>query len=309
MGTDPEMFLIKTALNEKVPAFHELANKKECHGNPFWDGFQGEFTVRQAMCHQEICNNIAGKIQRIPSHLDIAGTPIWRIPQHYLDSSLPEHVLLGCDPSYNIYNMKGRPVPDGRKLKVRFAGGHIHFALPQDEKEPHKLKGIVKALDAISGVLSVALAQGIDHPIRRQYYGLAGEFRLPPHGLEYRTLSNYWLYHPCAYHLTFDFARLAYWLGRSGARKTFNAPEESVINCINYNDVKLAKELLRLNKDFFDYHCEQMYGFDGSGNRKFWTAVDKGLGAVIPNFGKDIRKTWQNVISAYSQPDWRRLKV
>jgi len=44
---------------------------------------------------------------------------------------------------------------------------------------------------------------------RRRYYGLPGEYRLPKHGLEYRTLSNFWLRAYPLYDLMSGLALLA----------------------------------------------------------------------------------------------------
>jgi len=49
--------------------------------------------------------------------------------------------------------------------------------------------------------------QNLDEPVRREYYGLAGEYRLPPHGLEYRSLSCAWIFHPKAAATILDLAR------------------------------------------------------------------------------------------------------
>jgi hypothetical protein len=44
---------------------------------------------------------------------------------------------------------------------------------------------------------------------RRQIYGRAGEYRLPDHGLEYRTLSNFWLRAYPLFSLVMGLSRLA----------------------------------------------------------------------------------------------------
>ena len=45
------------------------------------------------------------------------------------------------------------------------------------------------------------------HPVRRRWYGLPGEFRVNPHGCEFRPLSNAWLYNPKCAEMIFDFAQ------------------------------------------------------------------------------------------------------
>jgi hypothetical protein len=166
MGMDPEFFLA----DDKgliLPAFQILAHKKE---NPhlFWDGFQAECTVQARACHQELAQQLAGALRRIGSRYRIVASPVWRVPQAFLQTAEEDHVRLGCDPSYNVYNMKGLHVEDGRKLPWRFAGGHVHFELPQAWKIPPRVKSIIRTLDAICATACVCFAAGVDRPIRRQ---------------------------------------------------------------------------------------------------------------------------------------------
>src|ERR1019366_5440055 len=96
---------------------------------------------------------------------------------------------------------------------------------------------MVKAMDAIAGVACVALFAKYDNPIRRQYYGLPGEYRLPKHGLEYRALSNAWLIHPLIMNLVIDFARKAAIMGKEGLFSKWKATEQETIDCITNCDV------------------------------------------------------------------------
>jgi len=307
MGTDPEFFVSKEVAPKKfdlIPAFNVLADKKV---NPyvFWDGFQAECTVRPRNCHQELASEIAYSLSRLPSSLQIVPSPIWRVPKHFLANAAEEHVRLGCDPSYNVHNMKGRPVPDGRELLVRFAGGHIHFSLYNPYKNPPRVKSIVRACDAILAVPCVAFAAGVDHPIRRQYYGLPGEFRLPEHGLEYRTLSNFWLYHPQAYHLVFDLARMAHNIGKGGLNRVFVGKMDDVINIVRYSDVRSARDMVKLNAGLYDTWLGMSY--PPAARNAFWAAIENGFLKTIPGYGENIRQAWGAVSSEFVQPMWKQM--
>lgn len=317
MGTDPEFFLIKDGL--RVPAFDHLPDKHSSPDGLFWDGFQAETTVDPLVnlsgdlrgtpeCHQLLALNVGRQIQLLAEKgLNIAPTPIWRIPSDMLRYASEAHVALGCDPSWNAYASWGRCVEEPRKLQWRFAGGHVHFQLTAEERQDKSnVRYLVKTLDALLGVPSVCLAQNYDHFIRRRYYGLAGEYRLPAHGLEYRTLSNFWLMHPRAFMLTFDLARHALNVGRARLRNIFVGcnNEKAIRDTINYCDVRSAKDFMRLNQKLYTAWSEMLYGH----SKPFWSAIEGGLDKVIPNWGRDVVKAW-DVGSYYNTvPVWKDLK-
>ncbi len=103
-------------------------------------------------------------------------------------------------------------------------------------------------MDAILGVAGVSLFAKFDDPRRRQMYGLAGEYRLPPHGLEYRTLSNAWLFHPVIANIIFDLARSVFVFGDKGLMRYWKTSEEETIRVINTCDVKGARAILKNNE-------------------------------------------------------------
>lgn len=300
MGMDPEFFLADDK-GQILPAFQVLASKKQ---NPhlFWDGFQAECTVEARLCHQELAQMLAHSLGRVKHR--IMPTPVWRVPQALLQSADEEHVRLGCDPSYNVYNMHGKHVENGRDLLWRFAGGHVHFEMAQNWKLPPRVKSCIRALDALLAVACVCFAQGVDQPIRRKYYGLPGEFRLPPHGVEYRTLSNFWLYHPMAYHLVFDLARFAFNVGKGGLRCYVGDPD-LVVDIVQFGDVRAARDLAKTNAGLYD---EFLKRYPIQARLKFWESIERGFLKTIPNYGKDINGVWAGVRDAYVQPMWREMK-
>jgi hypothetical protein len=296
MGMDPEFFLATDA--GPVPAFQVLASKKQ---NPylFWDGFQAECTVEPRSCHQELANSLAYSLQRVTHK--ILPTPVWRIPPPLLAAAEADHVRLGCDPSYNVYNMKGKHVEDGRQLGWRFAGGHVHFEMETAWKIPPRVKSCIRALDCLCAVPCVCFAAGIDLPIRRKYYGLPGEFRLPEHGVEWRTLSNFWMYHPMAFHLVFDLARFAFNIGKGGLRCYIGDPS-LVVDIVQFGDVKAARDLVKLNAPLYEGFLKI---YPQAARKAFWRAIEQGFLKTIPDFGRDINGIWREVRDAWKQPMWK----
>lgn len=259
-GCDPELFF-EDASGNVVPAFTFLPSKKDpatgAMRSMFWDGFQGEFTPGAGSCQDGVAQSIQQYLSslmfRLPKGVRFSPKSVVEIDPRVLDSAKTEHVGLGCTPSLNAYGLHGLEVPDPRALPIRFAGGHIHFGMKSSFNgySDYDLRMVeaVKMMDAIVGLMSVSISEGRDDPRRRMYYGLAGEYRLPKHGIEYRTLSNSWLASPSTYHLTFTVARTAARLGAALYRNQLvSVPEADVVEAINRSDARLARELMRADK-------------------------------------------------------------
>jgi hypothetical protein len=308
MGTDPEFFLKKDG--QLVPAFDFLPDKHSTQNGLFWDGFQAETVVplsgshARDVCHAILAQRIGTQLQKLHAmDLQVAPQAVWRIPPRMLELASEAHVSLSCDHSRNAYATYSRCVMEPRKLGWRFAGGHVHFTLAQEEREPDNIRYLVKTLDALVGVPSVCLAQNYDHFIRRRYYGLAGEYRLPSHGLEWRTLSNFWLVHPRAFMLVFDMCRHALNAGRARLRNIFVGGERQIRDTINYCDVKSARDFMRLNREFYTALMRSLYGTE----RPFWAAIEGGIDKVIPNWGLDVVRDWRLPDDWRHVPAWRDL--
>lgn len=101
--------------------------------------------------------------------------------------------LFGCSADYNAHDQgRALPCPNPDDLVEddgawRFSGGHVHLGY-ESEAPPF----VVGAMcDVYLGLPSVALdKQGM----RRSLYGSAGRYRPTEWGVEYRTLSNFWIW-------------------------------------------------------------------------------------------------------------------
>lgn len=291
-GTDPEVFVVDEQ-GEVIPAFAFLPAKKEglpvpCLGGRyptqdrlFWDGFQAEFTTTATYCIARLMDDVR---QGLKTTLEQAQkkypqarlTPqcVVETPQAMLAACPPEGVLLGCAPSYNAYFEGMNPALERinpMELPYRFAGCHVHIGCGAISQS--KAKKIVKVIDQIAGVASVALFRGLEDSRRRQFYGLAGEFRLPSHGLEYRVLSSLAIAHPVLTHLCFDLVRMAFVFGFKGHGFAWDSSDAETQQAINQLDVELALQLLernrpvlkRLLKDGYSQHVSLIgHGLEGS---------------------------------------------
>ena len=108
-------------------------------------------------------------------------------PAEELDT--PQAQEFGCEPDFDAWR-KGavNPKPHAKDENLRSCGGHIHVGSEIAQKEP---LAVIQAMDLFLGVPSVALDNG---ELRKQLYGKAGCFRKKDYGVEYRTLSNFWIF-------------------------------------------------------------------------------------------------------------------
>lgn len=332
VGSDPEMF-IENEKGEIIPAFNFLGSKKapnkaknviNGNNNIYWDGFQAEFDTYPNGClgwHVDsVYHGLQGLYNLAIKHnpkavLSVKST--FEIPVKLLETSADEHVQFGCMPSQNIYGMKGLDI-NGRDINIRSAGGHIHIGCGKLQQK--QIETVIKALDAIVGVACVSLFAGYDDPRRRTMYGLAGEYRTPAHGLEYRVLSNAWLIHPVLMNATFDLTRAAYAFAMGGLLEYWKADEKEIIEVINSCDVKGARKMLLKNETIFKellrYKYDDKNMVDGA-FRMFMEGIDE-IVAEPKNFFKNwnLDGNWRthsdgpnkNVIGAFKSIN-KKIKV
>jgi Phage phiEco32-like COOH.NH2 ligase-type 2 len=261
LGSDPEIFIEKSD-GTLFPAFAFLPSKyeplktKEEGCNYYWDGFQAEFNITPNLelndCLKSVrfgLKAILRRAQEVDPTARLSTKTVVETPLDMLRTLPPEFVEFGCMPSFNAYGINGMSL-DGINCPHRFAGGHIHFGISQYDKAMDAIPYIVRALDAVVGVTCVSLFENFDNPIRRRYYGLPGEHRLPPHGLEYRPLSDAWLFNPKLAGFVLELARRVLVQVVNG-KYAWSASEDEVIDCMIRSDVGLARKILERNANAF----------------------------------------------------------
>jgi hypothetical protein len=264
-GADPEVFVVDKDDNV-IPAFTFLPDKK-C-GNPFWDGFQAEFTIIPTSCLSYMVDYIRDKLRSVlqkaqakDPNAKLTWKSVMDVPCEILQKTEHKYIELGCAPSQNIYGIEITR-PDPMVLPLRFAGCHLHFGLDQKVRENKFLiNNIIKYMDSLFGIISVSLLQGMEDPRRRLFYGLAGEHRLPPHGIEYRVPSSAILAHPALFHLCFDIIRASLYLAQYDIMSLFHIKnrEEEIIDIINNYDLLAAKKYLNRHKTIIILILDRIY--------------------------------------------------
>lgn len=309
-GSDPEVFALGKDGNIK-PAFTFLPDKDkplEIHSNSsgrnfaiYNDGFQAEVKAVPAACIAYVVDSIREGLKKIweeskGGKLTIDNCPM--IPIKTLRETPDAYVILGCDPSLNAYHMAGKAVDNPRTLRHRFTGFHIHASgfntMPQAiEKRGEFFQPYVQMLDKVLAIFFVAAGAHLESAKRREYYGLAGEYRLPPHGLEYRVLSSVVLSHPAITNLAFDLARSTMSLVDCKAEKLWVADLDETIGVINANDQKAARALIKRNADLFNHLIGLSWVFTNTKTMKAaYDVAMNGIDSLVkdPN---DFVKNWK----------------
>lgn len=187
------------------------------------------------------------------------------IPKDYCTAILQAHSLdskwlqteqarvFGCEPDYNAYTNGVNNKPSSDDPNLRSAGGHIHIGY--DEPEVYKLDNdvdkalyqadeqrlaLIKAIDLHVGVPSVIMEPD---NMRKLLYGKAGCFRPKPYGVEYRTVSNFYLQSKELTLWAYEAVMAAVeWLNGGNIVEPYIA--NYIQRTIDYNDKYAAQELI-----------------------------------------------------------------
>lgn len=248
-GADPELFL-KHPNGHFVSAIDRIGGTKveprvipELKGAVQEDNVAVEFNIAPVTNRKDFVKSIQdmlgylsdyAKQQELTLALDAAAI--------FPDSELadPRSWVFGCDPDYNAWLKCENSMPEREEqyINLRSAGGHLHIGYenPQDDVSIE----LIKLFDIFIGCPSVLVDKDV---LRRKMYGKAGAHRLKPYGVEYRTLSNYWLQNQ--YHMEFviNQAQKAIDYYNGNGYIDFDRDWPLVDGIINQNDVKLLGEL------------------------------------------------------------------
>jgi len=144
----------------------------------------------------------------------------------------------GCEPDLDVWARDRNPKPCSTGT-LRTCGGHIHIGYENPQYTTSEK--IVKAMDAILGVASVNLDQD---DRRREMYGKAGAFRFKDYGVEYRSLSNFWIKDQDSMRWAFNKTVEAIELVNSGLIDQISENfGQQIQEVINTNDKERAKAL------------------------------------------------------------------
>ena len=243
-GADPELFLQNTD-QQYVSAIGIIGGSKESprvidsDGSAVQeDNVAVEFNIPPAKTKHEFIHSIGKVMGYLHDFVSEKGFSLSVVPAvHFPDSELkhPKALQFGCDPDLNVWTRTVNESPD-IATNLRSAGGHIHVSWDNPKDPAGEL--LVKALDIFVGAPSIAYDGDV---LRRKLYGKAGTFRFKPYGIEYRTLSNFWIKSPDLVGWVFDQSEKAIdYLNSGGKIKKEHIP--IIEDCINNgNEFSLEK--------------------------------------------------------------------
>lgn len=251
-GADPEIFVFSKETDNAVSAHGMVPGDKK---NPFpvpngaiqVDGMALEFNINPATSKREFTGNVFSVLkhmqQLLPDNVETRVASSVHFDRRYMADQPFEAVQLGCDPDFNAYSGEMNPPPFDPG-NMRTAAGHIHIGWGDgnfdvgSREHLSSCQMLAKAMDLWVGVWSTYRDRDKN---RRQMYGKAGCFRPKPYGMEYRTLSNFWLRNPSLVGEVFDRTKQACnWalsgkkLDVSSERTLRDAIDESDIYCSDY---------------------------------------------------------------------------
>lgn len=251
IGADIEVFIMDRKNNEVVSAEpyakgtkHEPFNFDP--SNPFFavslDNVAFEFCIPPAQNVVDWTANIKKSLEyiksSIPEYLDIEVRPSAVFHDKYLQTINAQ--TFGCEPDLNVWIRDYNPRPDAPNKNLRSAGGHIHVGYENPEVEISEM--IIKTMDLFIGIPSVLQEPDND---RKLLYGKAGCARFKPYGVEYRTVSNYYLASEKLTAWAFERTQAAIDFINKGRFEEVEHCAELIQGAINGNDKVVAGNLIR----------------------------------------------------------------
>ncbi len=166
--------------------------------------------------------------------LKIANMSAASFPKEELEH--PGAYNFGCDPDYSAWTLTRNPKPKAADAALRSCGGHVHVGF--DKKAIDEVK-LIRAMDLFLGVPSVLMDKG---DLRKQLYGKAGAFRSKDYGVEYRTLSNFWVFDDRLTQWVWDNTEKA--VQAVEAQFVIDDHRDSILDAIDNNNKEAASYLV-----------------------------------------------------------------
>lgn len=212
LGADPEIFVGRGgqffSAHDLIPGTKRNPFKV-MNGAVQVDGMALEFNIDPSEDYEQFQHNLDSVREQLKAmigdaeFLDVASVIF---SEEFLKGVPYENVQLGCEPDFNGYTNRVNKKPDAMSL-MRTAGGHVHiggFEVTKETQRTHKatMGRLARLMDEEVGVYSILWDKD---DVRRSMYGQGGCFRPKVYGMEYRSMSNAWLFNKDIVKTVFDF--------------------------------------------------------------------------------------------------------
>ena len=285
LGTDPEFVLLESgvpisAIN-RVPG--DKKNRHHVGQNDFYyDNALAECSVEPSRDRNHFVSNIKIALQQYsgvvrPATLGLIAAV--HFSQKELDH--PEAMKIACDPERCAYTLDEVNREDAENLlqstTLRTAGGHIHVG-SEIIKQGRNALFATRMFDLFLGTASIFIDKDPTSLERRKLFGRAGRYRKPDHGVEYRTLSNFWLASPAHVGFIWDMSEFVVDFVTNQKHLDFWEVDEET----------LADDDAWNQDDFDPANCHVCYGYDVHSLREAIDEHDKSKGQEFLDFVKEL---------------------
>lgn len=219
IGGDPEAFIWNNTTDSAVISCGQIGGTKgagvpipttSLRSKQLW--LEDNVAVEVNFPPQVDTDHLIGLIDTLRAHVDSSlhakngqWSARWAVEAEFNKAHLdkfPASKEIGCEPDFYAYSRDSQGLFDPDKLQrnclnanvlgnKRYAGGHLHLSF--DNRQNIPAFAIAMLCDAVLGLPSVVMDK--QHG-RRRMYGLAGLYRPKSYGIEYRTMSNWWMREP-----------------------------------------------------------------------------------------------------------------
>lgn len=261
VGSDPEVFLVDRD-NKYVSAIDIIHGSKDFpletrNGFIQQDNILAEFNSRPASNLAEFINNHDLILKDLSEYIEDMGLTYKVIASIKAgEELLSDYRALsgGCEPDFNAWTVCMNDTVSLDRTNLRVAGGHLHISIDDPNFCWESGIDLVKTLDLTLGIQSVIDDSSKESKDRKKLYGKAGAFRFknqatgdPYTGVEYRTLSNYWL----KSHKLMSSVYKGIEFSVNNMKELLNVAEnksEEIVSIINSSSGKRAKAFIKENE-------------------------------------------------------------
>lgn len=211
-GSDPE-FILSDEKGKFKSAIGIVGASKEKRlqvgGNHFfYDNVLAECTVEPAFSRDQAVENAKKSIK---TYAEIVKPfKLTCLASAHFDESEMKHKdsrKAGCATEMCAYSLTTVPSSKIKKFfkksNFRTAGGHVHLGTEIGGSHEQSVM-LIRMLDLFLGVSGLLIDKDVASMSRRRLYGSPGRYRQPSHGIEYRTIGNFWLSSPRLVELVYD---------------------------------------------------------------------------------------------------------
>lgn len=249
LGCDPEIFLADR--NGRLKASCGLIGGTKAAPQPLIelgdhfaiqeDNVAIEFNIPPSSSRYEFTQNVHRAVKyigdNVHQHLGL------HLVLEESAASFPDDELVapaakefGCDPDFNAWTGKRNPKPKADDANLRSCGGHVHVGYDKRVSPAY----LIRCMDLFLGVPSVLMDKG---ELRRKLYGKCGAYRDKSYGVEYRTLSNFWIKEPRFTEWVWNNTEKAY--AAAEAQFQVGKYKDAILDAIDNNNKEAAIHLVK----------------------------------------------------------------